>query len=76
MYQRNLETSLHLQEAIMSQSAAVRTTSSTNAGTDQPVDLWVELERLSREDRVMLARRREDVRLHRLARRNALSIAV
>jgi hypothetical protein len=34
-----------------------------------PVDLWAELERLGRNDRAMLAERRDDVRRSRQARR-------
>jgi hypothetical protein len=36
-----------------------------------PVDLWVEIDRLNRSDRAMLAERRDDVRRSRQARRAA-----
>jgi hypothetical protein len=36
-----------------------------------PVDLWAALDRLGRDDRAMIAERREDVRRSRLARRRA-----
>ncbi len=34
-----------------------------------PIDLWTELDRLGRNDRAMLAERRDDVRRSRQARR-------
>jgi hypothetical protein len=39
------------------------------------VDLWVELDRLGRGDRAMLAARRDDVRQSRLARRARAALA-
>jgi hypothetical protein len=39
------------------------------------VDLWVELDRLSRADRAILAARRDDVRQSRLARRARAALA-
>jgi hypothetical protein len=41
-----------------------------------PVDLWAALDRLSRDDRAMLAARRDDVRRSRLARRRAAAAVV
>jgi hypothetical protein len=46
----------------------------SNTPTTQ-VDLWVELDRLGRADRAMLAARRDDVRQSRLARRARAALA-
>jgi hypothetical protein len=42
---------------------------------DTAIDLWAAIDRLSREDRDMLAARRDDVRRSRLARRSRADLA-
>jgi hypothetical protein len=58
----------------MSQSEVTALSTRTRTG-DRPVDLWAELDRLTRADAARLASRREDVRRSRIARRNAIPLA-
>ena len=58
----------------MSQSAAFAANPANSTGSDGPVDLWAELDRLTRDDRARLASRREAVRQSRRARHQLQSL--